>query len=211
MPLQHLTLKLIRLTGRMAHLCYSYNANRAIARLLNRAYSAWITRSLGSAGANVVICRNAYLEGPQCIHIGQNTRIESFSVLTCWETYRGANHKPSIHIGENCSIGAFCHITAIHSIIFGNGVLTGKWVTVTDNAHGESSRTSMVEPPAYRPLHSGGPVIIGDNVWIGDKATILPGVTIGSGAIVGANAVVTKSIPPYSIAVGAPARSRPAL
>ena len=34
----------------------------------------------------------------------------------------------------------------------------------------------------------------------------MPGVTIGDGAIVGANSLVTKSIPPYTIATGMPAR-----
>ena len=49
-------------------------------------------------------------------------------------------------------------------------------------------------------------VILEDNVWIGDNVTVLPGVTIGKGSIIGSNAVVSKSIPPYSIAVGIPAR-----
>ena len=43
-------------------------------------------------------------------------------------------------------------------------------------------------------------------MWIGSKATILDGVVIGVGAIIGAGAVVNHSIPPYSIAVGIPAR-----
>ncbi|GAP67737.1 bacterial transferase hexapeptide [Bacteroidales bacterium 6E] len=47
---------------------------------------------------------------------------------------------------------------------------------------------------------------IGNDVWIGAGAVILRGVTIGDGAIVGANAVVTKNIPPFSIAVGVPAK-----
>ena len=50
------------------------------------------------------------------------------------------------------------------------------------------------------------PVIIEDDVWIGARVCILPGVTIGHGSVVGACAVVSKSIPPYSVAVGNPAR-----
>jgi len=41
---------------------------------------------------------------------------------------------------------------------------------------------------------------------IGGGAVILPGVTIGKGAMVGAGAVVTKSVPPYAIVTGSPAR-----
>lgn len=49
-------------------------------------------------------------------------------------------------------------------------------------------------------------VAIGHDVWIGDRATILPGVRVGNGAIIGAGAVVTKSIEPYTISAGNPAR-----
>ncbi len=51
-----------------------------------------------------------------------------------------------------------------------------------------------------------GKVIIGNDVWIGRDVTILPSVIIGDGAIIGTGAVVNKSIPPYAIAVGVPAK-----
>ena len=50
------------------------------------------------------------------------------------------------------------------------------------------------------------PVVIEDDCWIGLNAVILQGVTLGHGCIIGAGAVVTRSIPPWSIAVGVPAR-----
>lgn len=50
------------------------------------------------------------------------------------------------------------------------------------------------------------PVHIEDDVWIGARVCILPGVTIGKGSVIGACAVVSKSIPPYSVAVGNPAK-----
>jgi acetyltransferase-like isoleucine patch superfamily enzyme len=49
-------------------------------------------------------------------------------------------------------------------------------------------------------------VRIEDGVWIGCRAIVLKGVTIGRGAVIGAGAIVTRDIPPYSVAVGQPAR-----
>lgn len=43
-------------------------------------------------------------------------------------------------------------------------------------------------------------------MWIGANAVIMPGVFIGDGSVIGAGAIVTRSIPPYSVAVGIPAR-----
>jgi acetyltransferase-like isoleucine patch superfamily enzyme len=49
-------------------------------------------------------------------------------------------------------------------------------------------------------------VIIGRDVWLGARVIVLAGVTIGDGCVIGAGSVVTRSLPPNSIAVGAPAR-----
>ncbi|MDI6677821.1 MULTISPECIES: CatB-related O-acetyltransferase [Bacillus cereus group] len=53
---------------------------------------------------------------------------------------------------------------------------------------------------------SKGPVIIDDDVWIGSRSLILSGVRIGQGAVIAAGSVVTKSIPPYAIVGGNPAK-----
>jgi maltose O-acetyltransferase len=51
-----------------------------------------------------------------------------------------------------------------------------------------------------------GAITIGADAWIGTGAVILPDVTVGEGAVVGANAVVTRSVDPYTIVAGIPAR-----
>lgn len=51
-----------------------------------------------------------------------------------------------------------------------------------------------------------GPILIGNDVWIGRGVTVLSGVTVGDGAVLGAGSVVARSVPPYAIAVGNPAR-----
>jgi len=55
-------------------------------------------------------------------------------------------------------------------------------------------------------LGSDGRVVIEDDTWIGANTLILKNVRIGEGSIIGAGSVVTKDIPPYSIAVGNPAK-----
>jgi len=50
------------------------------------------------------------------------------------------------------------------------------------------------------------PVIIERDVWIGANVTVLKGVTLGRGCVVAAGAVVTRSIEPYTIVGGVPAR-----
>lgn len=49
-------------------------------------------------------------------------------------------------------------------------------------------------------------VVIERDVWIGCNVTLLSGVTVGRGTIIAAGAVVNKSIPPYAIAGGVPAK-----
>ena len=49
-------------------------------------------------------------------------------------------------------------------------------------------------------------VIIEEDVWVGTRAIILSGVTLGRGCIVGANSLVNKSIPPYALVAGTPAK-----
>ena len=49
-------------------------------------------------------------------------------------------------------------------------------------------------------------VVVNEEVWIGVNCTLLPGTVIGRGAIIGGCSMVNKEIPPYAVAVGAPAR-----
>ena len=47
---------------------------------------------------------------------------------------------------------------------------------------------------------------IGHDTWLGHNAQIKPDITIGHGAVIASGAVVTKSVSPYTIVAGVPAK-----
>jgi acetyltransferase-like isoleucine patch superfamily enzyme len=190
--------------------------------------SLWMQSEFKSCGIGVRFRKIGLLKGEAYISIGEKTFFSDGIYLTAWDTYKVRDKSlpydgiiddvknsdglyiqklsPKLTIGSNCNFGAYNHITCTNEVTIGNNVLTGKWVTITDNSHGKTDEESLKTPPALRPIVSKGKVFIGNSVWIGDKATMLAGVTIGDGAVIGANAVVTKDVPNNGVAVGNPTK-----
>ncbi|MFC5325440.1 LbetaH domain-containing protein [Bradyrhizobium oligotrophicum] len=103
------------------------------------------------------------------------------------------------------TIGKFCSIAAMTRINPGNHPMhraTQAHFTYRASSYfpGEADDAEFF---AWRREHH---VDIGHDVWIGHGAIILPGRNIGTGAVVAAGAIVTKSVPPYTIVAGNPAR-----
>lgn len=175
-----------------------------------RLYNLWIKREFLSVGTDNGYGTFSMLIGAKFISVGSHCSFGNNCYLTAWDIDKLGNLK--IQIGNNVTIGAYNHITSSNKIIIGDGFLSGKWVTITDNSHGNYNLNDEYDmadwqlPPVRRPVISKGPVVIGKNVWVGDNATILPGVTVGNGAVIGAGSVVTKDVPSYSIVGGNPAR-----
>ena len=185
---------------------FNYKTKRWFSNQYTRIYSIWIAKQFPKIGRNVSFFHKITLRGMQYIHIQEKTSFGYGCVLTAWDSYGTQKLSPHITIGKDSHFGEYNHITAINSITIGNGVLTGRWVTITDNAHGKSCYEDLCIEPCKRNLYSKGPVIIEDNVWIGDKVSILPNVRIGKSSIIAANTVVTKDIPPFSIVAGIPGK-----
>jgi acetyltransferase-like isoleucine patch superfamily enzyme len=105
--------------------------------------------------------------------------------------------------GEEVSFGPGCHIYEPRAgLEIGDHCMIGGGTLISGVEHGYSRRDI---PMRHQPTEN-KPVRIEDDVWIGMGVKLLPGVTIGKGAIIGAGSVVTRSIPAYSIAIGAPCR-----
>src|SRR4051812_4719253 len=109
-----------------------------------------------------------------------------------------------VTIGDRAQIGARCHLWAGNNsgrIEIGDDALFGPEVFLT------ASNYTFEQPgPVPDQRTSEADVIVGRDVWLGARVMVTAGVTIGEGCIVGAGSIVTRDLPPYSIAVGAPAR-----
>ena len=187
---------------------YSYNVHLHFMGCRNRLYTLWLRNFLGELGENSYIGYPCSLQGGASdrIIIGNNTCIQSNSILSCTAERDGCLYNPTLKIGDNCTIGEYNHFTACGKIQIGDGLLTGRNVLISDNSHGGLSSEEAEIPPVKRKLLSKGEIKIGNNVWLGDRVTVLSGVTIGDNVIVGVGSVVLTDIPSNSIAVGAPAK-----
>ena len=187
---------------------YPYGLSQLIIHNRDVLYTYWIRNFLGRLGNNSLIEKPCRLSGGgrQFITIGNNVHIQSNCILGCWTEYGNQRFSPSITIGDHCDIGEYNHISSCNKVIIGDGLLTGRYVYIGDNSHGELCVEESLVPPVERELCSKGEVVIGNNVWIGDKATVLAGVHLGDNVIVAANAVVTKSFPSNCLVGGIPAK-----
>lgn len=166
-------------------------------------YKKW----LANIGKNSQIGQNFSIINPDGISIGDNFSGGCDIALWSWNAVNIKGDDCKLIIKNNVSITDRCIISAANRIEIGNGCLLGRDTFITDNSHGENiSINELNISPHERNIFSKGTVIIGDNVWTGKNVCIMPNVKIGNGAIIGANSVVTHNIPPYSVAVGSPAK-----
>ncbi len=134
--------------------------------------------------------KNNTLKIEDCITICKNCIIHSNSIGKYTYISQGCTIYAS-KIGSFCSIGSYIGINqARHPI---NNVSTHGFFYKPQYGIVEHSNVGLQD------------VRIGHDVWIGFGSYVSGGVNIGTGAIIGAHSVVTKDVPPYAIAMGAPA------
>lgn len=113
----------------------------------------------------------------------------------------------TIYIGNDVHIGSGAFLSAVNTFIrIGNKVMFGPQVAIIAGDHNTTVLGKYMFDVKEKKPDDDQPVIIEDDVWIGFRAIILKNVRVGRGSIVAAGAVVTKSVPPYAIVAGVPAR-----
>jgi maltose O-acetyltransferase len=157
--------------------------------------SSTIVGSILSRGYNQIISgipsrkiRMAYLNA-YLARVGTGTSVQMGCKFLTGRT---------VYLGDRNVINFGCLLDGRHSQIqTGADVSIGPEATILTLGH---------DPQSPDFANRGGDVNIGDRAWIGYRAIILPGVNIGEGAVVGAGSVVSRSVDPYCIVAGNPAK-----
>lgn len=107
-----------------------------------------------------------------------------------------------LSIGDHVILNEFVTIDGDEELSIGDYTNIGLYVSIFTHTlnYKDKDVPIKLQPKKLKPVH------IGKDVFLATGVIVMPGVTIGDGSVVAANSVVVNDIPPYSIAVGNPAR-----
>lgn len=105
-------------------------------------------------------------------------------------------------IGDRTYIGPYTCLSGYGKITIGQDCLIASHSGIYAHNHNFTDAKQKITEQGF----TAQGIVIEDDCWLGSGVKVLDGVTIGKGSVIGAGAVVTKHIPPYSIAVGVPAK-----
>lgn len=112
---------------------------------------------------------------------------------------------PQLVIGDNVGIAWRTSISVGNKITIGNNVrIAGDCYLAGYPGHPVSAKARALGKPDTD--SQVGDIILENDVWLATGVKVMPGVTIGRGTIVAAGSVVTKDLPNYVLAAGAPAQ-----
>jgi maltose O-acetyltransferase len=104
-------------------------------------------------------------------------------------------------VGQQCHLHQHTFIDLCADVILGDHVRAGPLCSFyTHNHQPQVGKLVWQQDPTFAPIN------IGVGTWIGHACCVLPGVSIGHNSTVAAGAVVTKSIDPWTVTGGVPAR-----
>lgn len=173
-----------------------YKLKDACSVLAFRLFGKMIFKSFGR---NTHIVRPLRIVGGRYTVIGNNVTLQVGAYLA---TITDVKPSPLLQIDSGCMLGHHMHIICSSKIHIGEKVLMADKVYISDNLH---SYKNIEIPVMDQPLVQLKDVEIGSGTWVGENVCII-GASIGKNCVIGANSVVTKDIPDYTVAVGAPAK-----
>ena len=166
----------------------------------------WRARLQGTCG-RLSVGEGFRAYNPERITVGDDVAIGRNVILRALTHYPWSDppqqFEPHLEIGPGCFISHGAHLSCVEGITLGPRVMIADHVYVADHDH---DYRAVDIPIKQQALIASGPVTIGADSWIGANACITGGVRIGRHCVIGAQSVVTKDIPDFSVAVGAPAR-----
>jgi len=167
----------------------------------HRFYTTLVRGGFGAMGRSCVVQVPMRCTNPGRIFLGDRVFVGADAWIDCFAT-PDEKLSPRIDVGDDTMIGYHSHIMAIGHLKIGKHVLIADKVYISDNMHSfeDVGKPIMEQGLTHRPVE------IEDEVWLGENVCVLPGVRIGRHSVVGCNSVVTKDIPPYCVAAGAPAK-----
>ena len=143
-----------------------------------------------------------WVEGAGDIHLGDG--VYFYGKLSIAFALR-FSERPSLTIGDNTGFGHDVTFAVGKSITIGrNCLISSRTMIVDSGGHPVDPLLRLAGlPPLPEEVR---PVTIEDNVWIATGSIILPGVTVGEGSVISAGSVVRRSVPPYCLVMGNPAK-----
>ena len=155
----------------------------------------------GAYGKDVYIEPGVVINRPRFVHMGNHVRIKRNTSINLHPKDKKSK-EILLFIGDNVIISESCFISACNHLVIEENVGISPNVMIIDN----SRKPGDISLPSKEQKVESGYVRIGADSWIAYGACVLPNVTIGKHCIIGALSVVNKDIPPYSVAVGSPAK-----
>lgn len=151
-------------------------------------------------GRNIKIAKNCTIIGLENIEIGDNVRIDGYCTIV-------AAGDGWLKLGSYIHIGAYCLLSAGDGIDMADfsGLSHGVQIYSRTDDYSGKHLTNPTVPAKYTHL-SRGAVKLERHVVVGAGCVVLPKVTIGEGSSVGALSLVTKSLEPWGVFFGSPAK-----
>ena len=148
--------------------------------------------------------KGVYLRNSKNISLGNGVLLVGSSIISVADEHAEYDSvKPQLKLEDNVRVNMFTMISAVKSVHIKKNVNIGQFCFIGDHDHGYKDVTKPIKDQG---LTNVKPVVINEDTWIANKVTVVSGVTIGKHCVIGANSVVTKDIPDYCVAVGAPAK-----